>query len=310
MPSDDDRKRRVPLGPIGRYVFANLKDLREARGLGYKQLAERLEQLGRPIPTLGLSRIESGERRVDADDLVALAVALDVNPSALLLPRNAGPRDGIELASGRPPEAASDAWAWADGARPLAAAGRSAIDWYSLADFARHARPQWSPPPGLAARWGPADDGGPEDYSARPDTPIKETKLQMPVVAAIVTSDLGILVGKRNDGKPPWTFIAGEQDAVKDENPADTAVREVKEETGLRVQAGEVIGERNPHPATGRHMIYLAATPTHGTEVFVGDEEELAEVRWVSLAELDELMGAGNIFAPVREHLAREIGEG
>ena len=34
----------------------------------------------------------------------------------------------------------------------------------------------------------------------------------------------------------------------------------------------------------------MAAAPTHGTDVIVGDEEELAEVRWVSLAEADELM--------------------
>jgi 8-oxo-dGTP pyrophosphatase MutT (NUDIX family)/transcriptional regulator with XRE-family HTH domain len=296
MPSDDDSDRRVPLGPVGRYVLANLKELREVRGLNYKQLSERLTALGRPIPTLGLSRIERGDRRVDADDLVALALALEVNPSALLLPRNTHPRDMIELASDRQPELASDAWAWADGSRPLPAAGpgtRSTADWYALADFARYARPQWSPP---------------RDLEAVMKQLNPETKLQMPVVAAIVTSELGVLVGRRNDGKPPWTFIAGEQDAVKDENPADTAVREVKEETGLRVQVGEVIGERD-HPNTGRHMIYLAAAPTHGTDVFVGDEDELAEVRWVSLAELDELMGAGNIFAPVHEHLAGEIGE-
>ncbi len=31
-----------------------------------------------------------------------------------------------------------------------------------------------------------------------------------PVVAAIVTSKMGVLIGRRNDGKPPWTFIAGE----------------------------------------------------------------------------------------------------
>jgi 8-oxo-dGTP pyrophosphatase MutT (NUDIX family) len=126
-------------------------------------------------------------------------------------------------------------------------------------------------------------------------------------VAAIVTSPRGVLVGQRRDGKPPWTFIAGEQDAVKDENPADTAVREVKEETGLRILAGGVIGER-VHPKTGRTMIYIAATPTHGTEVFVNDEEELAEVRWVSLAEADELLPG--MFEPVREHLARELGTG
>ena len=105
--------------------------------------------------------------------------------------------------------------------------------------------------------------------------------------------------------RPPWTFIAGEQDAVQDENPADTAVREVKEETGLRVQAGELIGER-VHPKTGRRMIYMAATPTHGTDIFVGDEDELAEVRWVGLAEADELLPG--MFGPVREHLERELG--
>jgi 8-oxo-dGTP diphosphatase len=126
-----------------------------------------------------------------------------------------------------------------------------------------------------------------------------------PIVAAIVTSDRGVLVGRRNDGKPPWTFIAGEQDAVKDENPADTAVREVKEETGLQVQVGDLIGER-VHPKTGRTMVYIAATPTHGTDVFVGDEDELAEVRWVGLAEADELLP--NMFEPVREHLERELG--
>jgi hypothetical protein len=55
-------------------------------------------------------------------------------------------------------------------------------------------------------------------------------------------------------------------------------------------------------------MIYMAAAPTHGTEVFVGDEEELAEVRWVTLAEADQLMG-GMIYEPVHEYLARELRE-
>jgi 8-oxo-dGTP diphosphatase len=55
-------------------------------------------------------------------------------------------------------------------------------------------------------------------------------------------------------------------------------------------------------------MICMAATPTHGTDVFVGDEDELAEVRWVSLAEADELMAAYGMYEPVHEHLARELG--
>lgn len=122
------------------------------------------------------------------------------------------------------------------------------------------------------------------------------------VITAIVTSKLGVLVGKRNDGKPPWTFIAGENEPM--ESPKDTIVREVKEETGLEVTAGEILGER-VHPKTGRHMVYVAARPTRGTDVFVGDEEELAEVRWITLAEADELLPG--MFEPVREHLGETI---
>ena len=123
------------------------------------------------------------------------------------------------------------------------------------------------------------------------------------VVAAIVTSHLGVLAGKRNDGKPPWTFIAGEIEPG--ESQLDAAVREVKEETGLLVRAGHHEIGRRVHPKTKRTMIYLACSPTHGTDVFVGDEEELAEVRWLSLAEVDELMPG--VFEPVREHLGRVI---
>jgi hypothetical protein len=53
-------------------------------------------------------------------------------------------------------------------------------------------------------------------------------------------------------------------------------------------------------------MVYLAARPTHRTEAVVGDEEELAEVRWVDLAQADELMG-GAIFEPVRGFLRETL---
>lgn len=75
-----------------------------------------------------------------------------------------------------------------------------------------------------------------------------------PVVAAIVTSHAGVLVGRRNDGKPLWTFIAGKIEPG--ESPADAAVREVKEETGLRIRACAIIGRR-VHPKTGRTTVYI-----------------------------------------------------
>jgi 8-oxo-dGTP pyrophosphatase MutT (NUDIX family) len=124
-----------------------------------------------------------------------------------------------------------------------------------------------------------------------------------PIAAAIVTSRLGVLVARRNDGKPSWTFIAGEIEHGED--PADAAVREVIEETGLRIRTTGVIGRR-VHPQTGREMIYLAACPTHGTRALVGDEQELAEVRWVDLIQVDELMG-GTIFEPVRSYLEHTL---
>jgi 8-oxo-dGTP pyrophosphatase MutT (NUDIX family) len=127
-------------------------------------------------------------------------------------------------------------------------------------------------------------------------------KPQYPAIsAAIVTSRLGVLVTRRNDRMPPWGFPAGKNELG--ETPADTAIREVKEETGLLVTVSQTIGERI-HPKTGKHMVYLAARPaTRSRDVFVGDEDELAEVRWATLDEVDEMMP--DMFAPVRAHLQR-----
>lgn len=136
-----------------------------------------------------------------------------------------------------------------------------------------------------------------ETYLVDADTP-----LRLPIVAAIITSKLGVLVERRHDGKPLWTFPAGE--AEPGEAATDTAIRETKEETGLLIKVSHVIGERQ-HPATHRHMIYVAARPYQGTDVYVADEAELAEVRWITLAEADELLSG--MFGPVREHLVHTL---
>jgi 8-oxo-dGTP diphosphatase len=260
------------------------RNISGARGrLQFSQtaVAERMVNLGfSDWRQQTLANVEKGKRRLTAEELIGLAEALETTLAALV--GVVGGELFVELPS--------ESGRYLPGAEILHLAsggkgGASMIAWHKNAPVQAVVSPRelqgvsWSIPA------------------------TKESELP-PVVAAIVTSRLGVLVGRRNDGKPPWTFIAGEQEPG--ERIEDTAIREVKEETGLRIEAGERIGER-VHPKTGRTMVYMAATPTHGTHVIVGDEDELAEVRWVSLAEADELLPG--MFEPVREHLARVLGE-
>jgi transcriptional regulator with XRE-family HTH domain len=62
----------------------NIHLLRKAQGLTQVEMSARLVDLGRPIPANSLSRIEIGQRRVDLDDLGAIAQALGTEPHELL----------------------------------------------------------------------------------------------------------------------------------------------------------------------------------------------------------------------------------
>ena len=268
--------------PYGEILARNIRAARSRVDIGQESVAARMRALGYEAwlrQTVGST--ERGRRRPTAEEILGLAICLETTAQHLMSPLlQDGPVElpsGVSLAAGQ--------------VRSLI----FGID-PSMEDF-----------PGSSVRG--ARSGRDIRWEGNTLAAAAETAAQrrtLPVVAAIVTSDLGVLVGKRNDGKPPWTFIAGEQDVIRDDLPENTAVREVKEETGLLVAPGRKIGER-VHPKTGRTMIYIAAKPTHGTEIFVGDEEELADVRWVSLAEADELLPG--MFGPVREYLARELGE-
>ena len=125
-----------------------------------------------------------------------------------------------------------------------------------------------------------------------------------PVVAVIVTSSEGVLAVRRKDKKPLWMFPSGELEPG--ESASDAGVRGTKEQTGLNVVAGRILGRR-VHPETGRQIIYLAARPARHAEVrsiFVGDEAELEEVRWLSRSEVDELMAGA--YQPVLAYLDRD----
>lgn len=82
-----------------------------------RELSVRLGELGRPMLPSVVAKIEAGERRVDVDDLVALSIALNVQPSRLLLPDTAGD-DEVPLT----PTFSMPgwcAWDWATGVNPI-----------------------------------------------------------------------------------------------------------------------------------------------------------------------------------------------
>jgi transcriptional regulator with XRE-family HTH domain len=105
------------LGPTGARVARNVKRLRQARGLSYIGLSRRLKDLGHPILDTGLMRIEKGNddggRRVDVDDLITLALALDVTPNALLLPPRADDTETYMTPNAY--AKAATTWRWATG---------------------------------------------------------------------------------------------------------------------------------------------------------------------------------------------------
>jgi 8-oxo-dGTP pyrophosphatase MutT (NUDIX family) len=117
------------------------------------------------------------------------------------------------------------------------------------------------------------------------------------VALAIITSDRGVLVAKRADGIPPWTFLGGE--ILDGETSSDAARRRVQAEAGLPVTSVRFIGRRL-HPKTSRVMVYLHVEVGDGDPT-LGDPDDLAEVRWASIDETRELMP--DMYGPVRQYL-------
>ncbi|QOC58483.1 helix-turn-helix DNA binding domain protein [Mycobacterium phage Shida] len=120
-------------GPTAVAVAAAVKWHRERIGWGYARLSRELTKVGRDIPPLGLGRIESGTRRVDVDDLTALAFVFEVSPISLLMPQVSDGREPAAL-TGPPPLPGEHVWLWLNGSYPLTG---------SVLSFYNHALPPW-----------------------------------------------------------------------------------------------------------------------------------------------------------------------
>lgn len=105
-------KQVAALGPAGIRVGQRVRDLRRDQGLTLHALASKLADLGRPIDISALAKVEKGQRRIDVDDLMALAVALDASPNWILLPDRVSDDLPIELTPSHQ-RGGLEVWQWA-----------------------------------------------------------------------------------------------------------------------------------------------------------------------------------------------------
>lgn len=71
-------------------IASRVEAVRERRGYSLRELSRRLDEVGHSMDATALMRLERGERRITIDDLLAVALALDVPPVALFVPIDTG----------------------------------------------------------------------------------------------------------------------------------------------------------------------------------------------------------------------------
>jgi 8-oxo-dGTP diphosphatase len=120
------------------------------------------------------------------------------------------------------------------------------------------------------------------------------------ISAAIIVQEGRVLMVRRRvkEGQLSWQFPAGEIEPG--ESAEEAAVRETHEETGLKVIAVQLLGER-VHPKTQRLMSYTACDVVSGT-AYVADVDELAELAWCGHSQIPEYVPYG-LFEPVQAYL-------
>ena len=112
---------------------------------------------------------------------------------------------------------------------------------------------------------------------------------RVPCVGGVVVHEGKLLLVRRGQepGKGLWSVPGGRVEAG--ESLAEACVREVREETGLDVVAGEVVGRlERPSPSGATYVIDdLSCTVVGGTALVAGDDAD--DARWVTRAELEVL---------------------
>ena len=121
-------------------VSTNVRRLRTDQNLGLRRLATKLGEAGRPLTHSAVDQIEKGTRRVDVDDLMALAAALDVSPATLLMPVSDEDQE-VSVSGHKDKLTGRQVWDWITAHRPPRAdvwAGAGLLVWLG------RSRPFWS----------------------------------------------------------------------------------------------------------------------------------------------------------------------
>lgn len=85
MQKREPASRPAPkMGPTGRAVATNVRNLRIEREMTLQQVSEATQDSPAPLSLDALSKLENGLRRVDVDDLAVLSVVLDVSVQELV----------------------------------------------------------------------------------------------------------------------------------------------------------------------------------------------------------------------------------
>lgn len=88
---ESDETQTSPLQEtIGGVLASNLRKARERRGMSVRGLSERMADLSYPVVPTGITKAEhrnpKRRRRITADELCAVALALETSPADLLAP--------------------------------------------------------------------------------------------------------------------------------------------------------------------------------------------------------------------------------
>ena len=77
-------RHAIAMGEAGHRVATGVAEVRDQRGFTQLELSRRVRAAGRDLGRSTIAEIETKRRRVDVDDLQALAVALEIDVAALL----------------------------------------------------------------------------------------------------------------------------------------------------------------------------------------------------------------------------------